>query len=77
MSSSGLAEVSDSLQDGWTPLHRACWRGKVELVSVLLAAGAALEARDQVRVRHELVWSGQRECLIVCRMDGLLSTMLL
>jgi ankyrin repeat protein len=31
-----------------TPLHWACEGGHVEVVSVLLSAGAALEARDEV-----------------------------
>jgi ankyrin repeat protein len=46
-------EVSGSrenrLEDKSTPLHIACHAGHVELVSELLSAGAALEARAQVR----------------------------
>jgi hypothetical protein len=37
------------LEDKSTPLHIACHAGHVELVSELLSAGAALEARAQVR----------------------------
>jgi ankyrin repeat protein len=37
------------LQDGWTPLHRACERGHAEVVTVLLSAGARTEAQRQVR----------------------------
>jgi hypothetical protein len=55
--------------------------GKTTLVQRLLhdnfdpvAAGATLEATDEVM--YEFVWSGRRECLTVCRMDGLLSTIL-
>jgi ankyrin repeat protein len=40
-------EDSD-LQESRTPLHHACEEGHVEAVVVLLAAGAALEARDHV-----------------------------
>jgi ankyrin repeat protein len=46
-------EVSGSrenhLEDKSTPLHIACHAGHVELVSELLSAGAALDARAQVR----------------------------
>jgi ankyrin repeat protein len=45
-------EVSGSrenrLEDKSTPLHIACHAGHVELVSELLSAGAALEARALV-----------------------------
>jgi ankyrin repeat protein len=37
------------LQWGRTPLHSACHRGSMETVSVLLAAGAEVDAQDQVR----------------------------
>jgi ankyrin repeat protein len=37
------------LQWGRTPLHSACQRGSMETVSVLLAAGAEVDAQDQVR----------------------------
>jgi ankyrin repeat protein len=40
--------LSTSLQDGMTPLHEACQGGHVEVVSVLLTAGANLEAIDNV-----------------------------
>jgi ankyrin repeat protein len=36
------------VQDGWTPLHLACARGAVGLVSELLAAGAQVNVQDQV-----------------------------
>jgi ankyrin repeat protein len=39
---------SDSLEDEKTPLHIACQGGHVEMVSELLSAGAALEARAEV-----------------------------
>jgi ankyrin repeat protein len=37
------------LQFGWTSLHLACSRGHVEVVTVLLSAGARIEAQNQVR----------------------------
>jgi ankyrin repeat protein len=41
--------ILNHLQWGRTPLHSACQRGQVESVSLLLAAGAEIEASDQVR----------------------------
>jgi ankyrin repeat protein len=37
------------LQDRLTPLHHACDRGHVEVVTLLLSAGARIEAQNQVR----------------------------
>jgi hypothetical protein len=35
--------------EGWTPLHVACRRGgQLEVVSLLLTAGAQIDARDKV-----------------------------
>jgi ankyrin repeat protein len=42
------------LQAGWTSLHHACERGHVEVVTVLLSAGARTEAQTQVRSEVEL-----------------------
>jgi ankyrin repeat protein len=53
MSWSGLV-YSNRLQYGHPPLHNACWRGHVDVVSLLLAAGAPLEAIDEVL--YEFVW---------------------
>jgi ankyrin repeat protein len=36
------------VQDGETPLHLACARGAVGLVSELLAAGVQVDAQDMV-----------------------------
>jgi ankyrin repeat protein len=36
------------LQNGFTPLHHACYRGHAEVVTVLLAAGAQVDAPDRV-----------------------------
>jgi hypothetical protein len=41
-------EVSGSREENLNCLHIACERGHVEVVSVLLSAGADLEARDEV-----------------------------
>ena len=45
-----LMELSIYLpQNLWTPLHNAAYNGHVEVVEVLLAEGADLGARDEVR----------------------------
>jgi hypothetical protein len=36
------------LQPGWTPLLHACSRGHMEVVTVLLAAGAQVDVEDKV-----------------------------
>jgi ankyrin repeat protein len=73
MNWSGLVwpkRVSDSLQHGSTPLHHACHEGKDEVVSVLLAAGANIEALGKV-------WrEAMRMSLISFRRDGLRCTLL-
>jgi ankyrin repeat protein len=49
------------VQDGRTPLHLACGHGAVRLVSELLAAGAQVDAEDQVwtvDIRVDLSSSG-------------------
>ena len=38
------------LQDGWTALHHAAWKGDITTVKVLLAAGADVKATDKVGV---------------------------
>jgi ankyrin repeat protein len=40
--------TTDCLQIGRTPLLVACQEGRVEVVSVLLAAGAQTDVRDEV-----------------------------
>jgi hypothetical protein len=40
------------LQTGSTPLHRAALNGQVEVVRLLLAAGAAVDAANEVRQPH-------------------------
>jgi ankyrin repeat protein len=40
--------ISFVCQDGETPLHFACARGAVGVVAKLLAAGAQIEALDEV-----------------------------
>jgi ankyrin repeat protein len=44
-------------QDGVTALHRAAMSGQAEAVSVLLAAGAPLDARDGMFAASPLVWA--------------------
>ena len=36
------------MQDGYTPLHRASYMGRSEVVSMLLTAGAEKDATDSV-----------------------------
>ena len=38
------ADVNDANDRGWTPLHAAAYANKAEIASILLAAGAALDA---------------------------------
>ncbi|CAK7348219.1 unnamed protein product [Dovyalis caffra] len=40
------AKVNRSDQNGWTPLHRAAFKGRIESVEVLLNHGAQVEAVD-------------------------------
>jgi hypothetical protein len=63
-----------SLQFGWTPLHYACSGGHVEVVTVLLSAGASIEVQTQVRSDE----GSTRVVFIsfVFRMDGLPFTLL-
>jgi ankyrin repeat protein len=42
-----MSDLNDCVQDGFTPLHVAC-RMVAAVVSVLLAAGARTDVRDQV-----------------------------
>jgi ankyrin repeat protein len=42
------------LQDERTPLHIACRRGHVEVVSALLSAGADVFSKDKVMMNFEL-----------------------
>jgi hypothetical protein len=55
------------LQSGDTPLHDACSEGHAEVVTVLLSAGAPIEAQSHVRSE------GMRVVIIsfVFRMEGL------
>ena len=36
------------VQDGWTPLRWAAWRGRADVVKLLLSEGAAGDAVDKV-----------------------------
>ncbi len=44
-----------ALQDGWTPLRLAAWRGHTAIAQLLLAAGADCNAVTSVRVRRTVV----------------------
>ena len=44
-----LVVVMLLLQEGSTPLHYACARGKVEVARLLLDAGAAVDAIDKLK----------------------------
>ena len=43
-------------ESGATPLHVAAWHGHVEMVKVLLAVGAAANARDAAYNTSPLAW---------------------
>ena len=44
--------MSVIIQDGESPLMDAARRGKTEVVSLLVKAGAALDLKDQVNMWH-------------------------
>ena len=44
-----------NLQDGRTPLHICCIKGKVEIVKLLIEHGANATAKDNVRGTCEVV----------------------
>jgi ankyrin repeat protein len=62
-----------SLQSGWTPLHHACFKGHLEVVTVLLSAGASIEVQTKVRSDEG---STRVEFNHLFRMDGLPFTLL-
>lgn len=43
--------------EGSTPLHQACWNGHIEVVKVLLQAGADIEVRDGAHNGTPLGWT--------------------
>ena len=43
--------------EGSTPLHQACWNGHIEIVKLLLEAGAELEIRDGAHNGTPLGWT--------------------
>ncbi|EDO34161.1 predicted protein, partial [Nematostella vectensis] len=50
---------------GWTPLHEACARGKLEVVKVLVQYGADVNAHsnDGIRPLHDAAEGGHVEVL--------------
>jgi hypothetical protein len=46
-----------SWQDGWSPLHSACYKGHVDVVKALIASGADVQATANVS-RAERGWVG-------------------
>ena len=50
--------VLSAVQDGWTALISAAANGQTEAAACLLQAGAAMEARDEVkcRRRNNFIW---------------------
>jgi ankyrin repeat protein len=51
------------LQSGRTPLHHACSGGHAEVVTVLLAAGAQIDAQDQV-------WTVEMRFVLTCLLQS-------
>ena len=47
---------------GWTPLHHAVKEGHVDVVDVLLAAGANANAHDERRIGNTPLSDNIREC---------------
>ena len=40
--------IHSSLQDGWSSLMRACWKGHAEVVRILVSAGAHVNHQSKV-----------------------------
>ena len=43
-----LIDGNDDMQVGWTPLHVAAKKGHLQVVELLVAKGADVEAKDKV-----------------------------
>ena len=55
--------------DGWTPLLQAASNGHREAVSLLVIAGANLEAKDEEYQRSPLLWAAyNRHCHVVAQL---------
>ena len=63
-----LPERCRAPQNGWTPLHDAAIGGHTAVVEQLLAAGAAVDAKDKVRreLGADRGGLGGRKQLCVC-----------
>jgi ankyrin repeat protein len=77
---SELKSVSDVVSTthlqvrGWTSLHLACERGHVEVVTVLVTAGAQVDAQDlvwTVKIRVDLFSSGWLHSPPSCMLSSL------
>jgi ankyrin repeat protein len=54
-------------QVGWTPLHHATWKGDLELVNKLLAAGAGVSVAASVSAYDSLgAWSLNFNFVFMC-----------
>ena len=87
-----LLIVFAPLQNGWTPLHAAAFKGHIEVVHALVAAGASINKAENVRsiaarvvyigaavLWFSLVWVPSRsDCFFLprIRMGGLRFTLL-
>jgi len=57
------SDIEAKDNDGWTPLHRAARRGRVEVVHLLISKGADIKAKNIYgdTPLHQAVFSGDRE----------------
>jgi len=57
-------------QDGWTPLHYGSLKGNLEVVNILLAAGASIDVQDKVSYGFLLLDTQMNTMWMICIVVG-------